>query len=572
MSNDKLDQATTASAAQREEDAAKNVSPWSRRGFLQSLGGAAGIGLFGSAPTLLTASKARADEIGPTTGAGREADALQVRLDAAAFRDGQPLPSLPCNDDEATLPDRIGNFSKTMPHNRFGEVRAGGYNAFLRALQSGDAGDFNAIPGGPAKLANPRAAYAFCMAGADSHKLDMPAVHSFSSARQASEAGEVYWQAVTRDILFEDFDSNPLTQAAASDMSRFSDFSGPRGNGNNVTTRTLFRGQTRGDLRGPYITQFLYLPIPYGNRVNDQLAFNPVPGDDFMTSYDSWLAIQRGGLPNVGNNFENRQRFITTGRDLTEFVHRDFSFQVYLNAALICLGFGPGILDLDNPYNNTPREGGFITFGPAAVLDLVSSAAIPALRAAWFHKWLVHRKLRPEAFGGRLHNHIIGDRSYPIDSEILDSPVLDEVFSRHGTYLLPQAFPEGSPTHPSYPAGHAVIAGACVTVLKAVFEEDFVIRRPLIPTRDGRRLRRFGGRLRVGDELNKLASNIALGRNTAGVHWRADGDDGLVLGEAVAISLLQDYLRTVTESFAGFTLRGFDNRRLRITADNVTRN
>ena len=36
--------------------------------------------------------------------------------------------------------------------------------------------------------------------------------------------------------------------------------------------------------------------------------------------------------------------------------------------------------------------------------------------------------------------------------------------------LLPMAFPEGSPMHPAYGAGHATVAGGCVTMLKAFFE------------------------------------------------------------------------------------------------------
>ena len=111
--------------------------------------------------------------------------------------------------------------------------------------------------------------------------------------------------------------------------------------------------------------------------------------------------------------------------------------------------------------------------------------------------------------------------------------------------MLPQAYPEGSPTHPSYPAGHATIAGACVTVLKAYFDETYPIPG--------------AGGLTLGGELNKLASNIALGRNMAGVHWRADGDDGLKAGEAIAITLLQDELRMATESRdAGFGFTAFD--------------
>lgn len=64
--------------------------------------------------------------------------------------------------------------------------------------------------------------------------------------------------------------------------------------------------------------------------------------------------------------------------------------------------------------------------------------------------------------------------------------------------------------------------------------------------------------LKVGDELNKLAGNVALGRDTAGVHWRSDGIEGLKLGEQVAISLLRDYRKSFNENFAGFSLTKFD--------------
>jgi hypothetical protein len=55
-----------------------------------------------------------------------------------------------------------------------------------------------------------------------------------------------------------------------------------------------------------------------------------------------------------------------------------------------------------------------------------------------------------------------------------------QVFNTYGSYLLSLADPKGCPTHTSYPAGDAVIAGACVTVLKAVFGESFVILHPVV--------------------------------------------------------------------------------------------
>ena len=146
-----------------------------------------------------------------------------------------------------------------------------------------------------------------------------------------------------------------------------------------------------------------------------------------------------------------------------------------------------------------------------------------ALKAVWFQKWFVHRRLRPEAFDGRIDVHQRRLADYPIHEDVLRSEALDRVKRRFGTYLLPQVFPEGSPTHPAYGAGHATVAGACVTVLKATFDESYVIPDPVVPDKTGAGLIPYGGRpLTVGGELNKLASNVATGRNHAGVHWRTD--------------------------------------------------
>jgi hypothetical protein len=66
----------------------------------------------------------------------------------------------------------------------------------------------------------------------------------------------------------------------------------------------------------------------------------------------------------------------------------------------------------------------------------------------------------------------------------------------------------------------------------------------------------------VGGELNKLAANVAIGRNGAGVHWRSDAWESLKLGEAVAISILQDFKGCFNERFEGFRLTKFDGARV----------
>ena len=152
---------------------------------------------------------------------------------------------------------------------------------------------------------------------------------------------------------------------------------------------------------------------------------------------------------------------------------------------------------------------------------------------------------------------------YPISDLLLNSPALSMVFSKYGTYLMPQAYPEGCPVHPAFPGGHATIAGACVTVLKAYFNESFVIPNPVISNDDGSALQAVSNtQLTVGNELNKLASNIGFGRDTAGIHYRSDEIQGMKLGEAVAISVLEDFNTTYNERFQGFSLTKFDGTQI----------
>jgi hypothetical protein len=163
-----------------------------------------------------------------------------------------------------------------------------------------------------------------------------------------------------------------------------------------------------------------------------------------------------------------------------------------------------------------------------------------------------------------------GQRNYGLPAEIESSMALSRVRAAHGTSFLPMAFPEGSPTHPAYPAGHATIAGACVTVLKAFFEETAELPDPVVASADGSELLPWTGEaLTVGGELNKLANNIALGRDWAGVHYRSDGVDGLLVGEQQAIGMLTDYSRTYHEIFDGFTLTRFDGTTIQIVAGEV---
>jgi membrane-associated phospholipid phosphatase len=160
----------------------------------------------------------------------------------------------------------------------------------------------------------------------------------------------------------------------------------------------------------------------------------------------------------------------------------------------------------------------------------------------------------------------VGAANYPLHPDIIQRSVaVQATFDRTGTYLLPQAYPSGSPAHPAYPSGHATFAGAGVTVLKALFNESAVLPNPVVASSDGLSLQPWtGAPLTVGGELNKLATNIGMARAFAGIHWRSDVIEGMRVGEAVAIGVMKDLRATTNERFGGFSLTRFDGTTITI--------
>jgi hypothetical protein len=486
------------------------------------------------------------------------------RFKAALFYKNLPVESHQNNKDEMRYKDKIANFSKGMPHNELGEVDVEAYNEYIRILKSGDPDEFEKLPlAGERKMVNPQAAYAYEMVGPDSHQLVLPPAPRFCSAEMAAEMVELYWQALTRDVPFNDYDTNPLTLAAADELSNLTDFRGPKVDGK-VTPGTLYRDDLPGALTGPYISQFLWKDIPYVSTTIIQRYRTTKEGEDFLTDYDEWLAVQNGSIP-PGPEYDPTPRYIRNARDMAEFVYNDRSIESGLATCLILFRYGIAAWDKNNPYLDSDTQNGFATFGVPHILDFVTRAARPGLEAAWFQKWLVHRRLRPEEFGGRIHNKLMGKADYPIHPDVLNSEALAKIHEKYGSYLLPQSYPEGSPGHPAYPAGHAAFVGAMVTMVKALFDESFVIPDPVIATSDGLQLTEYEGPpLTVGGELNKLAYNIANGRDAAGVHFRASGINGLELGEKTALGILRDYKATYNETFKGFTFTKFNGESITI--------
>jgi hypothetical protein len=545
------------------------VAPISRRSVFEA-GTSILTAAFGLGGTAILPGTVKAAELPSSDPSRRQRAAFEIRQSAAqSYRDAS-RPVHNSNGDEARYADKRASFAKTLPHNDAGEVDGDAFGAFITALTSGKADDFEKIQRdriAETELNNPQAAYAFELVGLDSAATLL--APSFASAAMASDMAEIYWLSLTRDIPFREYESNPLLAAAVSDLNGFTEPLRP-GNGEKLNSATVFRGEMRGDLIGPYLSQFLLLDIPYGIKTIEQRYTVPTRGQNFLTNYGEWLACQRGARPHSNTALDATPRFICSARELSEYVHRDFSFQAYIHAALIMLTMGKDALSPTNPYRRSRMQSGDITLGSKNILSMLAQVALLGQKAAYFHKWQVHRRLRPECFAGRIEIHAIGQRRYDMHHDILDCEGVARVHSQFGTRLLPVAFPEGCPTHPSYPSAHACNAGACATVLKAFFDSDYILQRPVEAGADGLSLEPWRGvGLTLGNEIDKLASNIALGRDAAGVHYRSDSIRGLFVGEQQALGLLRDYSLTYTERFDGFIVRQFNGRRLRIAGGDI---
>jgi hypothetical protein len=565
-SNDHPEEIKRGSCAQDVADTA-DPNSLSRRSFFSRVGAstalaaAAGVGL----PSMLLSAKATArdddDQDGDDDdGSSRKVRSYRIRHRAAIEERKVPVPPQIANGDEERYPNFIGNYSQGLAHNSIGEVDPIAYKALLTAVHSGDPSDFAKISlGGNTKLSGPQGGLAFDLEGTDSAQLTIPPSPKLASAERAGEMIEDYWMALARDVPFSQYGQEPITAAAIAELNTLSHFAGPKVNGK-VTAGTLFRGIFAGELIGPFLSQFFLMPVTFGTLSVTQKFNAYLPDTDYLTNFASWLAVQNGQGPFAANMISGTS-YLKNGRDLGAWVHSDITFQAYLFAAqwLLTHGapFNPG-----NPYLSIANQAGVQTFGQQHILDLLGEVSNRALKAMWYQKWFVHRTLRPIAYGGLVHNTMTGAADYPVHREVLNSQALDQVFSKFGSYLLPAAFPEGNPQHPSYGEGHGVIAGACATALKAFFNETFVIPKPVVASDDGQTLIAYAGadagQITVGGELNKLADNVALGRDMAGVHWRSDAEQALLLGEAVTISILRDQRSTYNEPFGGFTFTKFD--------------
>ena len=534
---------------------------------------------------------------------------FEFRKELAERTYGIEWPDHPNNGEEEDYP-YIANYSKALRHNKLGEPDKDSYRTFLRAAEAGTFEEWEKVELGTfeephLRLFNPTAGLTLPTEGPDPFGLFMPPPPRIDSPEGAADIAENYWEAVTRDVYFGDFDSNNTIAQAAEDLSSLDGFPGIS-RLRKVTPDNIFRVDFPGVLTGPFVSQFALqgTPIPpfgvspkdgfvitgWSNRIDQRILTAKQPGVDYLTDFKEWLRVENGHDPRSGmfcsQDWDNTPRFIRYPRDLANWVHYDdvpsqeftFACLILIHQTVPCMRVvpdpaavlfgGSAPFDPSNPYQGSRTQEAFFNFGPFHPLAFLTEVTLLALRAVWFQKYYVHRRLRPEEFGARIHIQKTGQAEYPIHRDILESNVFDRPeFKRRDSFLLPLGFAEGAPPHPSYGGGHSTAVGAQATVLKAFFDETYVLPNAYVASRDGKELVPYTGpgkdELTVGGELNKLASNVAFGRNMAGVHYRTDSEQSMLLGEKVAIELLEQRSRGFPESGA-FNFTKFNGERMTI--------
>ena len=521
---------------------------------------------------------------------------------------------LPDNLDLLRYSDFSALYSKALVHDALGVPNRISYQSLVDALTSETfAGLQNVIVGTPgggpnSRLNGPATSFAFDLEGLDSHAFTIPpASPTVRSAQTATEQVEHYWASLLRDVPFTEY-TNPqhpqytLVGEAVADLNLRS-FIQSGGAGQwplPVTRQNLFRAQVAlnndGNVKGPYISQFMLQPTNFGSQELDQKHRTFAANQDFMVNFNSYQNVQNGG--SSGNPTPDlTRRFLRNGRDLTAYTRVDVLYQGYFVAFLLLaqLGAAPNIpFSIVNPGNPYGRPGGpilpsntqkaFGTFGGPDAAGTLAEMATRALKASWCRKWIVDLRLRPEEYGALVEARRIGSTPAPqaaaeLHNDVLSSAVLPKILAKHNSHFLPQAYPEGSPTHPCYTGGHATVAGACCTAIKFFFDGSQKLRpllqaqnppRDLVqPSPDGLSLVPYTGadkdQIDINGELSKVAFNVCFGHGVhAGIHFRSSNYWGVLLGEAVALSVLQDRAKSYNEPFT-ISITKFDGSTATIT-------
>ena len=171
--------------------------------------------------------------------------AFQMRVDRAATGT-TPMQISLANDDEL-LCGRVGQ-PWALPHDDLGHPDPEAFAALVHDLRDGGPGTTLPRSAGKGTAPQPQGGLSFEFCGYDSNQTIVPPAPAFASAWRAGEMVEVYWAALLRDVPFTG--GTPPGRAGLRDLSRLSDFRGPK-DGGLVTPYTIFRAPYTGAVDGP---------------------------------------------------------------------------------------------------------------------------------------------------------------------------------------------------------------------------------------------------------------------------------------------------------------------------------
>lgn len=416
----------------------------------------------------------------------------------------------------------LGSFTKGLSHDSTGLAANPQFDDFKAALKSHDVlkfRDFCNTLTTARPLVNPTAAWS-CL----SKNELLPATSNWEntySLNTAQEMIRVYKMAKYRDVDFDTLEAGPI----------------------GTSLRATFPGCNK----GYYTSQFMLIPVTIGKYEISQKISVYQSGIDFMKTNTEWVNIQNGNLPTGSTTIAPAKKYIKDFRAGLSFVHDDKNME-FLNTAywLTANGFpfNPG-----NPFAHSylPNQGGFVNHWLPMVCSIVEETLQMALRLAWKYKWKTNLRCRPEAYAGIVEHY---PELLPHVGTILADTDVSSLISTNGNALLPMGFPEGSPMHPSTPAGHATVSIACITALKMLYDGSVLFPSLVKPDATGATLNTGLPNVdnqTVNDELNKLAANISQWRNAAGVHFDSDMYSIVTEAEMLAEYVWKRNMSTVPE-------------------------
>ena len=389
----------------------------SRRSFLGTVGGAtAALAVALPLEPLFEGKHGQAEASVVQYGSGSRTNASWQYRDSTADNNKINVGELPDNGDAERFTDFSGSWSKCLPHPYLGIVNRASWQSLVYALQTGRHQDFNNIlvgnPGGPGftgTLNGPEGALAFDLEGLDSHATDIPPAPSVASAQTAAEEVEHYWAALMRDVNFTDYATSSLAAQACADLNNLSYvrshnsiFPYP------VTPQNLFRGQIvpgDGSVQGPYVSQFLLQPTFLGAQPLSQM-------------FQRLLSVSEGGadyrdqshrVPECGERLPAVVQPASTIRysatcawvatwPLTPTWTRSIRRTLSPSSSLRVLAHrSTRVTPISARKPNTASAPlAASQAGPVDCVGTIPEMATRALKAAWFHKWVVNLRQRPE--------------------------------------------------------------------------------------------------------------------------------------------------------------------------------